>query len=311
MTNKAKIIQLWEGGLKDYKQIAHAVGCPVHSVRARVSEARTAAAHVIEFPLQEPPEAQGNYYDAYPVYIQDEALVFGDVHTPTHNAAGIKRLCEFARMHLDAPRVGFNVGDFMNGDTDSVHDPNGDEPSRRDELRLVAEVLHYMLDTFDMLVLTPGNHLRKRFYKTLRSDIDPDQMVRLITLGDDWRRIQLLNHDIVGIESGNERWTATHQYQYRRVKLSLADELAQRYQTNIITFHQHHSAVGRDRYDRYTIIDCGGLHDHTRMSYVHLVPSARNVPNSGFVYLKNGCGQLLTPYRTMTQWGLWGMEDVA
>lgn len=272
MTNKAKIIQLWEGGLKDYKEIAHAVGCPVHSVRARVSEARTAAAHVIEFPLQEPPEARGDYYDAYPVYIQDEALVFGDVHTPTHNAAGIKRLCEFARLHLERPRVGFNVGDFMNGDVDSVHDPNGDEPSRRDELRLVAEVIHYLLETFDMLVMTPGNHLRKRFYKTLRSDIDPDQMVRLITLG---------------------------------------DELAQRYQTNIVTFHQHHSAVGRDRFDRYTIIDCGGLHDHKRMGYVHLVPSARNVPNSGFVYLQHGTGHLLTPYRTMTRWDSWGLEESA
>ena len=100
----------------------------------------------------------------------------------------------------------------------------------------------------------------------------------------------------------------THQYQYRQTKLSIANEMAQKYQRNTIVFHQHHSAAGMDKYERYGVIDCGGLHNQRQMAYVELVPNVRPRMNNGFVFMRNGTGHLMTPYKALTEWGMWGIQ---
>lgn len=260
-------------------------------------------------PLVFPPLSAHARVDEYPRFTEDTTIIAGDVHATTHDKRLFERMVKFGKR--ENVRNLYLVGDVWNGEADSDFDPHGDEARRALEFEVVADLLHYALSVFDHIYMTPGNHLRKRFLRTVKADMTMEQVVRLVTHESDDQRVTLFRHDILEIVSGGERWTCTHQYQYSRNKLIVAAQLAQKYQTHIITFHQHHTASGRDAYNRYTVIDCGGLHDHTRMEYIHLVPSTRPVPNAGFVYLEHGTAHLMTPYRTMTRWARWGFEEAA
>jgi hypothetical protein len=121
-------------------------------------------------------------------------------------------------------------------------------------------------------------------------------------------RVQLSWYDEVHVTSAGQEYVVCHQYQYRQNKLSISNDLALKYQKNCIVFHQHHTAKGRDKYNRFTIVDCGGLHDQDMMAYVNLVPSTMPRMNNGFVYLHNGVADQLTPYPTYTDWSMWGVR---
>ena len=299
-------------------RLADEYACNPHSIRRAAGELRsralpTADAHKTkELPrlkstLMFPPPALGERLDTFPRFVEARAIVAGDVHAATHDHWLFARMCEVGRRYgVDNLYI---IGDMWNGEADSTFDPHGGEVSRAREFAIVAALIRYALQSFSHIYMTPGNHLRKRLMKTLRADIDMTQIVRLITDGDDDQRVTLFPQDILEIVSGGHSWVCTHQYQYSINKLVVARKLALRYQANIIAFHQHHTAIGRDDFDRYTVIDCGGLHSHAHMAYIHTVPSTRNVPNNGFVFLEDGTAHLLTPYPTMTRWQRWGFEE--
>lgn len=300
------------------KEAAEALGVNRHTLRGRMSEARRKGAMSdVELPKIVPftgESALPNTLSEYTAHLRlafDSVMIAGDLHAPTFNRSLTARMCEMAARHLRGHKTLLLVGDSWNGDRDSVHAPHGGEMSRSGEFAVVKTVLRHLLGTFDDIYMTPGNHLRKRYLATLGADVTMAEVVRVITQGDDDKRVHLSPYDLMEVTSGGARWVCTHQYQYSKLKLRVADELALKYQANIITFHQHHTAMGRDRFDRYTIVDCGGLHEAAQMGYIGLVPSTRNVPNAGFVFLRDGTAHLMTPYATMTDWRMWGMDDMA
>ena len=100
-------------------------------------------------------------------------------------------------------------------------------------------------------------------------------------------------------------WRATHQLNYSRLKGRVGDDLAQKFQCNIITHHQHHTGKIMDRYGRYVIIDNGGLHASEMMAYVGLRDSTIPVMTKGFTVIQGGVGELVTPYPAFTDMSRW------
>lgn len=233
----------------------------------------------------------------------DECMITGDVHLPTTNFRFLDRMCRVADRHMQGNRTLLIVGDIINGDKDSYHPRNYPSASRAGEFRLAEETIDFLLSYFDEIVLTPGNHMRNRMFTVLDGDIDMDQAVRLLTPHTD--RVFMSAYDYIQVTSGEEKWTLCHQYSYSPTKLVKANELAQKYQSNVISFHQHHTAIGRDKYNRYTIVDVGGHHDSDYMGYVNLVPNTMPVMCNSFVFMRNGTAHLLSPDKTFTDWSMW------
>jgi hypothetical protein len=237
-------------------------------------------------------------------FIDDECLIGGDFHLPTAKLGFIEKMCRFTEANVKKARAAlYIVGDLHNGDKDAKHAKHIPPVSRAQEIDFTQQMIDYLLGYFDDLYITPGNHMRNRLIEYLEGDVNLSQMTRLLTTKPD--RVKLSPYDIVHITSGGDRWTITHQYSYSKNKLVKANQLAQKYQSNVITFHQHHTAIGRDEFDRYTVVDCGGFHDQDMMGYVGLVPNTFPRMNNAFVFLREGTAHLMTPYRGITDWRLW------
>lgn len=229
-------------------------------------------------------------------------VVVGDIHVPSTDWQLAERMLEVAQCHLTAPRQLLIAGDLLNMDALARFPKRAPTPKLRMELRAANRFIKRMLDVFDYVYAFLGNH-DAWFLYALQGDLDIRQFSRLIT--DAYEKITFSPYSDAYITSGGERWYIPHQTNYRQTKLSVGQDLAAITRANVITTHQHHSAVGRDRGDNATIVDCGGLHEPTQMAYVQLNPSTRPKPTKGFVLLRGGCAHLLTPYPTMTDWTMW------
>lgn len=245
--------------------------------------------------------------DALPVFdgklhLMGDILLVGDIHIPSTNWPFMERITQIAKRHLSRPRKIAIVGDILNGDKDSRYEHIIAPISRHKEFKITDALLQTWSQVFDEIYMTPGNHLH-RLIRRLEGDIGMNELTRLLTQAHE--KVHMSHYDEVHVNSGDEHWVATHQINYAKSKLKIGNLLAQKYQANIITFHQHHSAIGRDDFNRYTIIDCGGMHRQDMMSYAQLVPNVMPNMNNGFVLLRDGTGHLLTPYPSITDWSMW------
>lgn len=294
-----------------YSDLAARYGLNPDGVRGRISRAvrKELEPQRYQFTGVEPPQYSGQpVFDGQLRLDADELMIAGDIHVPSTNYPLLSSMVALAEKHMKPPRRLLICGDLSNGDQDTSHAPLAPTISRQSELRQLERLMDWLLLTFDHIYLTPGNHLRHRLMNALKADIGADQVVRLFVPPEHLRRVTFSWYDEVHVTSAGERYVVLHQYQYRQVKLSIANDMAQKYQSNTIVFHQHHTAIGRDKYERYTIVDCGGLHDQRMMAYVNLVPSTLPRMNNGFVFLRGGTAHLLTNYRTFTDWNLWGVK---
>lgn len=237
------------------------------------------------------------------LHLQGDMLLVGDIHVPSTNWEFMEKITQVAKRHLARPRKIVIVGDILNGDKDSRYEHIIAPISRHKEFKITDALLQTWSRFFDEIYITPGNHLH-RLIRRLEGDIGMNEIARLLTSAHE--KIVMSHYDEVHVTSGDERWVATHQANYAKSKLKIGNLLAQKFQANIVTFHQHHSAIGRDDFNRYTIIDCGGMHQQSMMSYVKLVPNVMPNMNNGFVLLRDGTGHLLTPYPSITDWSMWG-----
>lgn len=233
-------------------------------------------------------------------------IIVGDVHLPCTDWDLTRKMLRVARRHLAAPRQLLIAGDLLNMSAMSKFRRRVAPIPLRMELRAAEEFITAMLTVFDYIYAFMGNH-ETWLFDRLDGDLEVDQFARLIT--DARSRVSFSPYSEAYIESGGEQWYVPHQANYRQTKLSVANDMAAKKGCNVITTHQHFSAVSRDKGDRYTIIDCGGLFDQLLLEYHMLTPSTRPEMTRGFVLLKNGCATLLTPYKTMTDWSVWLPDD--
>jgi hypothetical protein len=146
-----------------------------------------------------------------------------------------------------------------------------------------------------------GNHDRRVSRKT-DGEMDIHDLAELLSVN-----IKKIEASILGygsLDSNNIQYRITHTRQYSINRLTVASELAAKYQSNVISFHEHHLAQGWDKYHRYVIVNGGSLVLQSSLPYCSL--DDNKMPNfcTGFVMVKNGAPYLFgkTPF---TDWDLW------
>lgn len=301
-----------------YRQIAERHKFSEDSVRSRVS--RYARKQIQSVPDATPFPIVGkggdSRHEIVPKIIQMPVLrcpllVFGDVHVPTTEWTIFELMVKFAEKHLPkGARTGALIGDLFNFDAISQYDHIVAPFSIQTEMDYAEGAIEYLLAVLDKLYISMGNH-DYRLHKLLKGDFGATRLGRMLTkYVYDGRVVMTDKSQMIAIQAA-QIWRMTHQRNYSKIKGRVAASLAIKHHCNIITHHEHHVAVLRDDYNRFTVINNGALVDYEKLLYVQLVDSTSNVMCNGFTFLNNGIGHLLTPYETMTDWDMWGLGNVA
>lgn len=290
MTTDAELLRAHERGAS-YKDIAEQYGLSVDSVRGRVWRERNGLSgndNLYRHDLGTPWKLDGDY------------IIIGDVQLPTTDYGFSALPLAIAKRYLRKPRKCIIAGDLLNADAFSDYDADIPTPAFEQEIDSARAFLHDYLSVFDEMYWILGNHERRVGRRT-QGALKPAHLLALLT-GSPRIKISHWGHCVISTSTGD--WRVTHGSNYSVNQLTVADQLAQKYQQHIISHHQHHCAIGFDRYKHFVVVDNGGLFNQPDMSYVVLDDS--KMPNmvNGFTMLRGGYPTLfsVSPFTNWSEW---------
>lgn len=229
-----------------------------------------------------------------PIEMDDgKLLIVSDIQAPTYDVDWV---------HLVSPTaqaLGIKTlilaGDTINADFHSTHPKMFPQPSAQQELSSARALIEEWLRWFDRIIMLPGNH-EDRFLKANAGELGMRELVSLITTSD---RVEWSHYDRLFLNSEMGRWVITHNTDYSRTQLLVANKLANKFHCHALVGHQHHAAMGWDEWGRYMLVDNGGLFMPREMAYVNMRTNARAVMKRGFSSLIQGRPTL---YCEWTDW---------
>jgi 3',5'-cyclic AMP phosphodiesterase CpdA len=225
-------------------------------------------------------------------------MVLGDVQLPTtdYNFATLPAL--IAKKHIKKPRRLIIAGDFYNMDAWSKYKKIIKLPSWEQEKESARNLLTLYAQAFDEMFMISGNHER-RLLETLDGEFDiNDVLAASLPSG----KVKATVMDRCTVHTSQGKYTVLHGDNYAKKALNNADEWAQKFQSHIISHHEHHAAIGMDRFDRYWIINNGGLFDQKKMAYVQLKTNTCANMSQGFTMIKDGYPHFFGKF---TNWDKW------
>ena len=180
------------------------------------------------------------------------------------------------------------TGDLFDADSYSRFTPMAPTVSFRDECDNVRNRLEYALYEYDTIYICRGNHEKR----VIDMNMGKFQMKELIDMciPDDMskrefdERVKVTNDDHIHATIAGRVWLFSHPRNFRIINLSVARDLASRYQCSQIVAHGHQLAQGFDRSGRHRLIDGGGLFDKNQLAYLRETTCYPETKN-GFVIL--------------------------
>lgn len=228
----------------------------------------------------------------------DDFMVVGDVQLPTTDYDFATLPALIAKKHLKKPRRLIVAGDFFNMDVWSKYKSIVPLPTWVDEKEAARNLLTIYSQVFQEIWMIAGNHER-RLLEHLDGQWDfQDVLTASLPSG----HIKATVRDRCVVKTSQGKYTVLHGANYARKPLSNADEYAQKFQSHIIAHHEHHAAIGMDRWDRYYCISNGGLFDVNKMAYVQLRTNTMAGMSNGFTMVKDGYPYLFSKF---TDWKKW------
>lgn len=197
-----------------------------------------------------------------------DALVISDLHIPVirydvlHDAIAKAKAAGITQCVI--------VGDLTNSDAMAGHDRKQPTAGMEVELPHLSTVMAILLEAFESVVVTRGNHdrhasralkLGEAFDKALRlllADVDPALI----------KRLRVSNKDKAYLDTDEGRWLLAHTYTYSRIAMSYPMKLAVRHHMHVAAAHRHHHGVCIAPNGKYAA-ELGGLFDAARMGYIH------------------------------------------
>ncbi len=235
-----------------------------------------------------------------PLRISGDCVVTGDWQLPTTNYDFTALPMAIGEKYLTGERTLIIAGDFINADAFSTYDSDLPTPAFEQELAAAEWLIAEMLTVFDKIYWIAGNHER-RFGKRTHSALNMNHLKRLIR---DDPRLIVSNWGHMVVETATGEWRITHGRNYSVNTLTVASELAQKFQQHIIGHHQHHIGMSYDRFGRYILVDNGGIFAPNQMDYAILDDSKSPAMKVGFTLLQNGVATLFGAH-PFTDWQRW------
>jgi hypothetical protein len=228
----------------------------------------------------------------------EDFMVIGDVQLPTTDYDFAMLPALIAKKYLKKSRRLIIAGDFYNMDTWSKYTSAIPVPTWEQEKESARNLLSIYAQTFDEMWMLSGNHER-RLLEHLGGNWDVQDVLSASLPGGHVKATVL---DRCTVNTSNGKYSIIHGDNYSKKALNNADEYAQKYQSHVISHHEHHAAIGMDRFDRYYIVNNGGLFDQSKMAYVNLKTNTCANMSQGFTMVKNGYPTLFGKF---TDWNKW------
>lgn len=196
--------------------------------------------------------------------------VTADWHLPLTNWGLINTFIDHAR-DVGATNWLVAAGDIFNmdalSDFDFKQEQGGGLP---DEVFAGNRVIGTMLETFDRIIISWGNH-DARIHKALRYKVDFATAMKMMLhelSEEQMSRIEFSNLDHVYVETPNGDYRINHPKQYSATPLTQARKMASKYLCHVLNGHSHHSALGYDVSGKYICGELGGFIDPTKTQYL-------------------------------------------
>jgi len=225
-----------------------------------------------------------------PWRLNGDWLIIGDVHAPFTDYDFAQLPAMIAKIYLRKPRRLLIAGDTFNMDAFSTYSDVIQMPTWKQERDGIRQLFSEWYEVFDEIWLLMGNHDR-RMQKFTGAAFDESDILSLIGVRPD--KTQYSPFGFCTIETQYGVYRVTHPRNYSINQLVVADQLAQKYQQHIISHHEHHVAMGYDRYKNFIIINNGCLADPNKFAYVVLDDSKSAGMEQSFVLLTEGYPRLL------------------
>lgn len=228
----------------------------------------------------------------------NDFMVIGDVQLPTTDYDFAMLPAMIARKYLKKPRKLIIAGDLYNGDAWSKYPNVIPTPTWNMEKESARNLLTIYAQTFDEMWMLSGNHERRKLEHDHGQEDLQDTLAAALPGG----HVKATVLDKCTVLTSNGKYTILHGDNYSKKALNNADEWAQKYQSHVISHHEHHAAIGMDRFDRYYIINNGGLFDQKKMAYVQLKTNTCANMSQGFTMVRDGFPYLFSDF---TDWKRW------
>lgn len=243
------------------------------------------------------PPSEGLIERFTPLVRVGNAIISADYHVPLHDPDLINKMIEVARKHEIKQLI--IAGDFWNMDTFSTFLPEQPEAAWPIEHREGIRVMRTLLNTFDEVDFTWGNHdfrlVRKLGYKKSYKEcmdwtfqVLTDEEKAKIRISD----LDYMNYYPTGVEG--RKFRVCHPSNYSSVPLAVPKKLAPKYNCSIMSAHSHHFSLGVAPNGYDLMIELGGFFDKKRTEYIQRT-NDNHEWTQGFVMLKEGIPTLFGP----------------
>ncbi len=181
---------------------------------------------------------------------------------------------------------------FFNLIVDVGEKPEHDGAST--ELAIARRELRRLSEQFDKIDFVIGNH-EGRLLRALNTTLDPDEMKRLLELGDKWRIAPYYHSCLI---SGGEKYCIEHP---KSAAASTAAVLAAKYSCHILMGHSHHFSITTDVSGKYFAAEIGCIVDEARLPYAAQRHTRAPAHSLGAAIVRNGFPWALTKF---TDWDM-------
>lgn len=234
------------------------------------------------------------------IRVQGNGLATGDIHLPITRFEVVAKAVGSAQQHGCTDWCVI-AGDLFNMDALSDYFPKQDDQEVDNEIASGAALLELLLDVFDVVVVTKGNH-DIRLQKALGYRLKFEHTLRMFLPGlpkEKSDRLLITGRDYAIVDTPEGEWRLCHTRQYSETPLAVPIKIADVNQQHVGGFHRHHHAAGFSRSGKM-VFEGGGAFDTERTEYLEQWSTTHPKWQPGWTLLKDGMmyQPMLTPCPT-------------
>lgn len=231
-------------------------------------------------------------------------LVIGDIHCPLIDEKWAHQALIAAR-RFECKHVVIN-GDLVDATTISRH--LGGEYRRRsefnDDIESANKFLQILCDEFDSISYTLGNHTQRMLLKFM-GEVSLKNMMMMISSHEKFRATEKHFLKI------NNAVTCLHPRSYSRVRGKLTQDLAQRYQTHLVTSHHHHTASTISADGKWQAVEIGCLAKIELFGYAQYAMHGMPEMANGFgIVMPESEKHAILNFNNYTPWRVYGLPPI-
>ena len=160
------------------------------------------------------------------------------------------------------------------------------------EMGVARRELRKLTEQFDRIDFILGNH-EGRLLRALQTALDPEELKRLLELGDKWR---IASYYFSYLTSAGEKYCIEHP---KSAAASTAAVLAAKFQCHVLMGHSHHFSVTTDVSGNFFAAEIGCLVDEARLPYASQRHTRTPAHILGAAIVRDGKPTILTKF---TDW---------